>query len=404
MPRIQSVELYELDLPFRQPFRHAAAERVVSNSLFARFVTDTGHRGHGETLPRAYVTGEERGKTFDLLAERILPRLLEREFATFRELHEFLIRCDGKAPPEWVEPAVPQTAAWCLVDLGLLDSFARAFKADLRRELAGAASLAPGEWPARPRYSVVLSGDPGRRTLATLLKTRLYGIRDVKVKTQAGPDPLAGVRLARRVLGRRARLRVDSNMAWSYDEARRWIERMARSGVECVEQPLPAGDLDGMARLVAETGFGVMADESLHDAASLERLIDTAACTAVNVRIAKCGGLVASLARCRRSLDAGLTLQIGCQVGETSQLSAAQLVLVALVGGRVRYLEGCFGERLLQTDPVRPLLQFRRGGRPPEHRYETALGTEVDMRVIHRYSARRATLGTPLHRSRKDAP
>ncbi len=47
------------------------------------------------------------------------------------------------------------------------------------------------------------------------------------------------------------------------------------------------------------------------------------------------------------SSQAGLTLQIGCQVGETSQLSAAQMVLVRALGQGVSTLEGCYGERLL---------------------------------------------------------
>src|SRR4029079_13256587 len=103
------------------------------------------------------------------------------------------------------------------------------------------------------------------------------------------------------------------------------------------------------------------ADESVHDAASLEKLIAARACTGVNIRIAKCGGLVASVARCRRALEAGLTLQIGCQVGETSLLSAAQLVLVRTVGRGISYLEGCYGERLLSGDPVRALAALGRG-------------------------------------------
>jgi len=399
MPRVVSIELFELDLPFRQPFRHAAADRNRSCSLFARFLTDTGHCGYGETLPRIYVTGEERDRTFDLLAHRILPRLLDLELTSFQELHDFLARCDGKAPPEWVEHSIPQSAAWCLVDVGLLDVFARAFGVDLQQELAGPGHGGSTPWPDRLRYSVVLSGDPGLRTLTTLLKTRAYGVRDVKVKVDGGS--FEGVHLARRVLGGRARLRVDSNMAWSYEEARAALTRLADFGVECFEQPLPADDVDGMARLVAETGHTIMADESLHDSSSLERLIAARACTAVNVRIAKCGGIVASLARCRRSIEAGLALQVGCQVGETSQLSAAQLLLITLTGDGIRYLEGCFGERLLLTDPVRPSLRFGRAGRPPDRPAGGGLGTRVEMATIERYGGRRIALGEPATRLKR---
>jgi len=157
-----------------------------------------------------------------------------------------------------------------------------------------------------------------------------------------------------------------------------------------------------MARLGLETGLAIMADESFSDAASLERLIEAHACASFNVRIAKCGGVVASLARCRRILDAGIRLQIGCQVGETSQLSAAQMVLVRTLGNGVERLEGCFGERLLETDPVRPLLQFRRGGAPPPAPRGPGFGTDVDLATIQRHSGRRLALGASFPSTTKE--
>jgi L-alanine-DL-glutamate epimerase-like enolase superfamily enzyme len=402
MARIAGIDLFELDLPLRRAFRHAAAERVRSESLLVRVVTDAGQVGYGETLPRAYVTGETRAAAFDMLERQILPHLLDMSFASFDDVRRFLVDCDGKAPDTWVSPRTAQTAAWCAVDLALLDTFGRAFGTTLGRGLPGdVRDQAFGSWPDQLAYSVVLSDDPGRRRLMTLLKTRAYGVRDVKVKVR-GPSS-AGVRLARRVLGPRARLRVDSNMAWSYDEAQRAVPLLSRYDVEAFEQPLSAQDLDGMARLTAQ-GFAVIADEGFDDAASLERLIAARACSGVNVRIAKCGGLVASLARCRRALDAGLILQIGCQVGETSQLSAAQLALVRSLGRGVSYVEGCYGERLLEVDPVRPLLQFGRGGRPPEPPPGPGFGTEIDLRAVAEHSGRRISLGTSTVDAAKELP
>jgi muconate cycloisomerase len=384
----------------RHAFRHAAAERLRSESLLARFVTDDGHVGYGETLPRSYVTGETRSAAFELLEQRILPRLLGMSFSSFDAVRELLVHCDGKAPEAWVDPRTAQTAAWCAVDLALLDTFGRAFGIALGRGLpAVGANDASGCWPEKLAYSVVLSDDPGRRNLRTLLEARIYGIRDVKLKVHG--ESAAGIRLARRVLGAHTRLRVDSNMAWSYDGARRAMNLLGRYGVEAFEQPLPAEDLDGMARLTAG-GFTVIADEGFDDAPSLEQLIATRACSGVNVRIAKCGGLVASLARCRRALEAGLTLQIGCQVGETSHLSAAQLVLVRTLGRGVSYLEGCYGERLLEIDPVRPLLQFGRGGRPPAPPTGLGFGTEIDMRAVAQHGGRRISLGTSPANSAKE--
>ena len=81
---------------------------------------------------------------------------------------------------------------------------------------------------------------------------------------------------------------------------------LSRYGIRSFEQPIPADDVSGLARLVATTGLDVMVDESFSDRESLDRLISEAACTAVNVRISKCGGLLASLARSGEALAAGL--------------------------------------------------------------------------------------------------
>ncbi len=404
MTRVASAEVFEMDLPFRQPFRHAAARRLSSAGVLVRLVTDTGHVGYGETLPRKYVTGEEMGGTFDLLASQILPRMIGMEFASFPDLLDFLVRQDGVPPEEWIGQGPPRTAAWCAVDLALLDAFGRAFGVDPGDELARRfPDVATGSWPGDLRYGVVVSGDGGWPMLSMLLKARAFGLRSAKLKVDAGT--LTSVALARRVLGRRASLRVDANMSWDLDLARQRMAELTTLGVESVEQPLPANDIEGMARLVADGPDPLlMADESFCDAASLERLIAAAACTAVNIRIAKCGGLVAALARCRRAAEAGLTVQIGCQTGESSLLSAAQMVLIGLVGANVGYAEGCFGERLLRADPARPVLQFRRGGRPPTPPTGPGFGVEVDMETVLRAGGRRHTIGAPDLAPARESP
>ena len=105
LERIARLELCAVDLPLRKPFQHAAAERSRSESLFLKCVTASGAVGFGETLPRAYVTGETRDGAFALIRERILPRLVGRSFAALGEVEEFLARCDGRAPEAWVERA-----------------------------------------------------------------------------------------------------------------------------------------------------------------------------------------------------------------------------------------------------------------------------------------------------------
>jgi muconate cycloisomerase len=377
---IVSFELSAVELPFRKPFKHAAAERASSYSLFLKCTTDSGAVGFGESLPREYVTGESRDSAFAMLRDTILPQLLGKQFESMQEVESFLQQCDGQTPG-WIAADVPQTAAWCTVDLALLDAFGKTFG-------ARALSTEPAILPADFRYSGVLSADKGWRLIKSALKQRLLGIRQVKLKVDATED-VEAVRLLRRVFGKNFDIRVDTNMIWDVKQAVRSMREMADCGVTFFEQPVAADDLEGLAWLVQETGLDVMADESLTSAESMRRLIVSKACTAANVRISKCGGLVAALNRSREALGADMTLQLGCQVGESSLLSAAHLRLVQAVQP-VTFAEGCFGLFLLREDPVVPLLQFGYGGRPPQLPQGHGLGINVDENVLGRWTVEKA--------------
>ena len=393
MPQVTDLRLFAVDLPFKVAFRHAAAARTSSGSLFLRARLDNGAEGWGESLPRAYVSGESREQTFSLLRDTILPALVGHSFRSLPEAVSFLEKCDGKAPPEWVRPEVPQTSAWCGVDLALLDAFGKA-----SGQPAGPA-VAGGQVPAAAglegyRYSGVVSAGHGWPYAKSLLKIRAFGFRQVKLKLER-EGAVQAARTARRLLGRRVDLRVDANMAWDVEQALEVIGRLRAVGIGSFEQPIASGDLAGLARLVAESGAGIMVDEGLTDRDSLQRFIVHRACTGVNVRISKCGGLVAAHARCREAIAAGLLLQVGCQVGESSLLSAAHLrLLSALAPLRpgVQYAEGCFGKHLLREDPAAPLVQFRFGGRPPPHPAGGGLGVQVDPAALQRYVVDQATV------------
>jgi L-alanine-DL-glutamate epimerase-like enolase superfamily enzyme len=250
--------------------------------------------------------------------------------------------------------------------LALLDAFGRSFNVKVG-PTGNVGSL------ANARFSGVLSAERGSKLIKSCLLFRAFGFREVKLKVGKHND-VSAVKLARRLLGQNVDIRADANMAWDLPQAIEIMKNMARFGV-----------LDEIAQIVRETGLDVMADESLSDRDSLRRLIEKQACRAVNVRISKCGGLIASVCRCREARQAGLLVQVGCQVGESSVLSAAQLALLAQVPN-VAHIEGCFGRWLLREDVARPILQFGYGGRPPRPTSGPGLGVEVDETVLRRWA------------------
>jgi muconate cycloisomerase len=228
MAAVTELQLLAVDLPFKVAFRHAAAVRTSSESLFLRARLDSGVEGWGECLPRAYVSEECREDAFALLRDAILPALLGRAFESLADVTSFLEKCDGKAPAAWVRPDVPQSSAWCSVDLALLDAFGRASGEPVLLGAAGGGTSAATA-SAQCRYSGVVSAGRGWRYMKSLLKLRAFGFPHVKVKLERD-GAIQAARTARRLLGRRVDLRVDANMAWEVEQALAVIGELRRMG------------------------------------------------------------------------------------------------------------------------------------------------------------------------------
>src|SRR4029453_15980873 len=97
----------------------------------------------------------------------------------------FLEKCDGKAPPEWARPEVPQTAAWCGVDLALLDACVKA-SGEPAGPAAGDGQAPAATGPGRYRYSGVVSAGHGWPSPKARLKTRALGFPPATPKAGGG--------------------------------------------------------------------------------------------------------------------------------------------------------------------------------------------------------------------------
>jgi len=201
---------------------------------------------------------------------------------------------------------------------------------------------------------------------------RLYRLRDFKLKLGLGEDVDAenlGIvrrRLHKALAAGKCTLRVDVNGAWSADETPERVRELSACGVCAVEQPI-TGPPDALIQLARRCELPLLADESLVSLADAEKLIREAGPKVwLNIRLSKNGGLwpAASIAELAR--EAGAPFIVGCMVGESSILSAAQRLLLWRTGPP-RFLEGNYGRFLLRDDLARRPLRFGLGGKlgPP---------------------------------------
>jgi L-alanine-DL-glutamate epimerase-like enolase superfamily enzyme len=115
---------------------------------------------------------------------------------------------------------------------------------------------------------------------------------------------------------------VDANEAWSAQNLEQNLAACAAAGVILVEQPLPAGQDEALARI--QRPLKVCADESVHDRKSLEGLRERY--DAVNIKLDKTGGLTEALAMADAARALGFDIMVGCMVGTSLSMAPAMLL------------------------------------------------------------------------------
>jgi L-Ala-D/L-Glu epimerase len=169
--------------------------------------------------------------------------------------------------------------------------------------------------------------------LADTARTRAaegFTVLKMKVGTDASTDA-ARVAAVREAVGPDVGIRLDANQGWTAREAVRVIATLEDRGlgVELVEQPVAAADLDGLAWVTARVSTPVMADESVYGLRDLVEVIRRRAADLVNVKLAKCGGLWAGRALLDLARAHGMGTAVGSMMETHVGLGAAASLAAA---------------------------------------------------------------------------
>jgi L-alanine-DL-glutamate epimerase-like enolase superfamily enzyme len=342
---LKKIHLYLLQIELCMPIKHYLAERTYSENLLVKVVTDSGVTGYGEGIARQYVTGEATAASLAFLRDQLIPQSNGLHWDDpddlFGALRELISEPNRAQAP----------AACCALELAILDAAGKTWGQPVAKLLgiAGQALV----------YSAVIPmmSQPSFHRLLHLIRDLHMSFVKIKVGNERD---LAVLSLAREILGNEVDLRVDANGAWGAEEAEQRIDAMMPYGISAVEQPVHKNDLAGLKRLSTRMGIPVIADESLcleHDA---EDLASLRACQVFNLRLSKCGGILAAHRMFEIGQKQGIVAQLGCQVGETAILSAAGRQFA--MSHKLRYLEGSYSNYLLKEDVVNEPVEFGPGG------------------------------------------
>lgn len=297
--------LYQTQVTCKRPFAIATGVQDQCSGWLLELKCSEGLSGWGEGIPLPYLTGETLSGCQAALTELFLPALMGENPLAMEPIRKKLDRL-----------MVGHPAARCAIDLALHD---------LASRLSGLpcwALLGGDNRKVQTNYSIGLTSPEDAAEQARSLIEQDFTC----IKLKIGQDPdldLERVRAVRGAIGPEIALRVDANEGWDFVGARRFLTRAEAFDLQLIEQPLPRWDFEGLARLRPLSSIPLCADESLRGPLEALRLAEMRAVDVFNIKLMKCGGILAAKEIIGIARASGIRLMIGGMVGESSVAVAA---------------------------------------------------------------------------------
>jgi L-Ala-D/L-Glu epimerase len=297
------LELHRLSLPLKNPFTISRGSITNQNSLVVE-LEHHGVQGFGEVTENSFY-----GHTLDSIT------------ASLKKIEKQLVRLEGESPLDlWTE--FHQVLEGDMFALSALDMAAH----DLHGKLNGIPTWQEWGlvWEQIPCSSFTIGIDSIDTMVHKLQDEPGWSIYKIKLGTKQDIEIVEELRKHTQ-----ATFRVDANCGWTVEEAIVNSAKLAKLGVEFIEQPLPiTASQDEKRRVYRESTLPVLADE---DCQVFE---DVAACRGlyhgINVKLCKCGGLTPSLKMLRQARELGMKTMVGCMIESSIGISGAAQLLPML--------------------------------------------------------------------------
>ena len=319
-----------VEMPLEVPFTIARGTTTTAENVVVELEHD-GEVGYGAAAPAAHY-GETAATVEALLPELLAVAEYVDDPHARREVHDRM-RSVARGNP----------AARAAVDIALWDLAGKLLGEPVYRLLGLSAA---GETPATS-YSLGIDETATMRRRAREAVGAGYPVLKLKLGTDRDRRILEAVR----AVAPDVRIRVDANEAWTPKEAVRKCETLAEYGVEFVEQPVPAGNPEGLRYVHEHSPLPIAADESCLTAADVPAVADR--CDIANLKLMKTGGLTPAVELVHAARAHGLEVMCGCMLETNAAIAGAAHLLPLLDYADLD------GSLLLEADPY--------GGVPVSH-------------------------------------
>jgi L-alanine-DL-glutamate epimerase-like enolase superfamily enzyme len=122
--------------------------------------------------------------------------------------------------------------------------------------------------------------------------------------------------------------RIDANGAWEVDETLHNAIELKKLGVEFLEQPLAADNIEGITYVYKHSVLPIIADENCQVESDVEGCYNKF--HGVNIKLVKCGGLTPARRMIRKARSLKMKTMVGCMTESSVGISAIAHLLPTL--------------------------------------------------------------------------
>jgi L-Ala-D/L-Glu epimerase len=290
--------IHSFDLPLKHTFTISYDSRDVQPTLIVE-LEQNGYKGYGEATSNPYY-----GFTIENMTNAL------------ENIREEIEASEMESPEKFWEQMQPKLSnnpfALCALDLAAHDLYGKINGKPLYQMWGLEANNMP-----LTDYTI---GIDSIENMVKKLKEMPWPLYKIKLGT---PDDVSIVRELRKHTD--AIFRVDANCAWGVEETIENSRQLKPLGVEFIEQPMRADDLEGMKKVYEQSALPLIADESCITEE------DVAKCQGhfhgVNIKLVKCGGLTPARRMITEAKSLGMKVMVGCMTESSIGISAiAQLL------------------------------------------------------------------------------
>ncbi|WP_082234922.1 mandelate racemase/muconate lactonizing enzyme family protein [Halobacillus massiliensis] len=305
---IQSIETFRMAVPLKKPFKTALRTVTVAEAIYVKITCDNQITGWGEAPPTHVITGESLLSIEYAIQSILKPAILGKTLLNREKLFQTIQQC-----------LAGNTSAKAAVDMAIYDCLGQKCRLPLYQLLGGYRSKLETD------YTVSINEPNEMATDAGKYMADGFNILKIKVGKDTIEKDIQRIQAIRDEVGPSPVIRLDANQGWTVNEAVYAIRRMEdlNLGIELIEQPVSAHDIEGLKKVSQQTLIPIMADESVFSIFDARRVIETRSADMINIKLMKSGGIHQALKINKLAESFGIPCMVGSMIETKLGITAA---------------------------------------------------------------------------------